>query len=210
MTYIKRSAEKQMKRVFIIGPGGAGKTTCGELFANLLGYGFVDLDSEFMVRVGHIGRHIEDKGYRSYCHSNSALFYALLEEQSSDSVFALSSGFLVHEDADPELSKHKDSIRDLGVSILLLPSRSAEESEETIVSRQMSRGIPCRLESERKKIRDRFPRYREHGDIQIFSCQQPVQVAEEMRTRYIEFAEQSSAPCRSQPRDARLQTSGEE
>lgn len=198
-----------MKRVFIIGPGGVGKTTCGELFANLLGYRFVDLDSEFMARVGHIGRHIEDEGYSSYCHSNSALFYSLLEEQSSDTVFALSSGFLVYEDTDPELSKHKDTIRDLGVSILLLPSRSVEESEEIIVSRQMSRGIFCRRESERKKIRNRFPKYREYGDIQIFSCQQPVQVAESMRTRYMELAEESSTPYRSQPRDTRLQTSGE-
>lgn len=197
-----------MKRVFIIGPGGVGKTTCGELFANLIGYGFVDLDSEFMARIGHIGRHIEDKGYLSYCRSNSALFYTLLREQSSDTVFALSSGFLVYEDVDPELSIHRDSIRELGISILLFPSQSVEETEKIIVVRQISRGIGCREESERRKIRDRFPKYSKHGDIQIFSTQEPPCVAEEMRTKYKEFEEQFSAPYRSQPHDAHPQTAG--
>jgi len=178
-----------MKRVFIIGPGGAGKTTCGQVFAGLIGYVFVDLDSEFMTRVGHIGRHIEDKGYLSYCRNNSALFYALIEEQSEDTVFTLSSGFLVHEDTDPELSKHKDAICDLGCSILLLPSRSIEETEKIIISRQMSRGIACQQESERRKIRDRFTKYYKHGDIQIFSAENPTCVAEEMKTKYKEFAE---------------------
>jgi len=190
----------KMKRVFIIGPGGTGKTTCGKVFAGLIGYTFVDLDSEFMTRVGHIGRHIEDKGYLSYCRGNSALFYALVEEQSEDTVFALSSGFLVHEDTDPELSKHRHAIRDLGVSILLLPSRSLKETAKIIVSRQMSRGIDCRQESELRKIRDRFPRYREHSSIQIFSPQQPAQVAEEMRTKYLEFAESARPPTAPAPR----------
>ena len=181
--------EGQMKRVFIIGPGGAGKTTCGQLFADGLGYEFVDLDSEFMTRVGHIGRHIEHEGYLSYCRRNSSLFYDLLAAQSADTVFALSSGFLIHEDTDPELSKHADSIRQLGVSILLLPSRSADEAEAIIVARQLARDIPCRRESEQKKIRDRFPKYRKYGDIQIFSSQPPAQVADEMKTRYLAFTD---------------------
>lgn len=200
---------KRMKRVFIIGPGGVGKTTCGKVFADLIGYAFVDQDSEFMIRIGHIGHHIENEGYLSYCRCNSALFYSLMEEQSSDTVFSLSSGFLVHEDTDPELSKHKDAVRDLGVSILLLPSQSLRATEKIIVSRQMSRGIGYRKESELRKIRDRFPRYREHGNIQIFSTQQPARVAEEMKTKYMELVDQSSAPYRLQPCDARLQTAGE-
>ena len=52
-----------MKRIFIIGPSGVEATTCGRIFAELIGYAFVDLDSEFRAQVGHIGRHIEDKGY---------------------------------------------------------------------------------------------------------------------------------------------------
>lgn len=178
-----------MKRVFIIGLGGAGKTTCGKVFADLIDYAFVDLDLEFMNRVGHIGQHIENKGYLSYCRSNSALFYELIEEQSENTVFTLSSGFLVHEDTDPELSKHKDAICNLGCSILLHPSRSIEETEKIIISRQMSRGIGCQEESQRRKIRDRFSKYNKLGDIQIFSAENPTCVAEEMKTKYKKFAE---------------------
>lgn len=185
-----------MKRVFIIGPGGAGKTTCGKIFAHLMGYAFVDLDSEFMTRIGHIGRHIKDKGYLSYCRNNSSLFYSLIEEQVEDAVFALSSGFLIYEETDQELSKHKDAIRHLGISILLLPSRSAKESEEIIVTRQISRGLPYNPQFERKKIRARIPKYRKHGNIQIFSDGNPVQLAEEMKMRYVELESCRMSPLR--------------
>lgn len=181
-----------MKRVFIIGPGGAGKTTCGKLFANLIGYDFVDLDAEFMTRIGHISRTIEDKGYLNYCRSNSALFYTLIRKQTCNTVFALSSGFLVHEDTDPELSILHESIRELGISILLMPSQSLHETEEIIIARQMTRGIGCREESQRRKIRDRFPKYIRYGDIQIFSAQKPAYIAKEMTAKYNKYAEQRS------------------
>lgn len=34
-------------KIFLIGPGGVGKTTCGAILANSLGYNFIDLDTEF-------------------------------------------------------------------------------------------------------------------------------------------------------------------
>jgi len=177
-----------MKRVFIIGPGGAGKTTCGELFARKIGYTFVDLDWQFMRRIGHIGDHIERKGYESYCRANSALFYELLAEQAADTVFALSSGFLVYEDVDPVLAKHKSVIR-LGVSILLLPAESLQEAEAIIVARQLARGIGCREETQRRDIRDRHPRYMRFGDIKVFSAEPPATIAGTMKASYLEFVE---------------------
>jgi len=50
-----------MRRVFLIGPAGVGKSTCGALLAPELGFGFVDLDAEFNGRVGDIGEFIAAK-----------------------------------------------------------------------------------------------------------------------------------------------------
>ena len=191
-----------MKRVFIIGPGGVGKTTCGGLFATKIGYTFVDLDSQFMRRIGHIGDHIEQKGYTDYCRANSALLYALLEEQTSDTVFALSSGFLVHDDIDPALAKHKSVIR-LGISILLLPGESAQEAEAVIVARQLARGIGCREDTQRRAIRDRHPRYLQFGDIKVFSTESPDIIAETMKAQYLEIAGPAHRVARVQAAAAR-------
>ena len=43
-----------MARIFLIGPGGVGKTTAGAELARQLGCAFVDLDQQFMARVGQI------------------------------------------------------------------------------------------------------------------------------------------------------------
>ena len=180
-----------MKRVFIIGPGGVGKTTCGKIFADKISIDFIDLDSEFMTRIGHIGDHIEEKGYLSYCRENSKLFYGLLRKQNNNTVYALSSGFLVYGDVDSDLEKHADSIRELGVSILLLPSESQRKTEEIVVARQLSREyLNCREDRERQKIKNSFCRYIEHGDIKIFSSDSPESIAEIMRQEYQEDAEQ--------------------
>jgi len=173
-----------MKRVFIIGPGGVGKTTCGKIFADKVSYDFIDIDSEFMTRIGHIGDHIEEKGYLNYCRKNSKLFYGLLHEQKKDTVFVLSSGFLVHEDIDSNLEKHAKSISDLGISILLLPSESLEEAEEIVVKRQLARGLNCKEDRERQKFKNRFYRYIKYGDIKIFSSDSPESIAEIMEQKY--------------------------
>ncbi|MEI6424824.1 MAG: shikimate kinase, partial [Lentisphaerota bacterium] len=182
-----------MKRIFIIGPGGVGKTTCGRIFANKISYDFIDLDSEFMERIGNIGDYIESNGYLNYCRENSKLFYELLKEQNTNIVFVLSSGFLVHGDVDSNLKKHANSIRDLGFSILLLPSESLEKTEEIVVARQLSRGLNCQENRERQKIKNRFHIYLKFGDIKVFSADSPESIAEIMKQRYQENAELISA-----------------
>lgn len=176
-----------MRRVFLIGPAGVGKSTCGALLAPKLGYGFVDLDSEFDARVGHIGEFIARDGYLAYCRRNVDLFNALLAEQESDAVYALSSGFLLYKDLDPSYSHLAADLRKLGVTILLLPATSVEEAAEVTVRRLLARRPGLDADKERAKFRTRFHKYIRHGDIQIISNAPPAVTVERARQEYERF-----------------------
>ncbi|MAG11564.1 MAG: shikimate kinase [Parcubacteria group bacterium] len=165
--------------VFIVGPGGVGKSTSGKILAQLLDYNCIDLDLEFCNQIGNIGEYIRSQGYESYCHANSELFYTLLKKHTQRMVWMLSSGFLVHEECSDLVHKHTQTIKK-ELSILLLPSRSIDESEDIVVERQLKRGFGLKEERERKKFRERYVPYQSFGDVQIYSVEEPQVVAQEM------------------------------
>lgn len=167
-------------KVFLIGPGGAGKSTSGKILAEKLGHKLIDLDMEFMNQVGHIGLFIDSFGYEKYARRNSELFYLLLNNCSEDIVFVLSSGFLVHKGHEELVSKHVKTLKTNGTSILLLPSEDKNEAVEIIVKRQLSRGIELKEKDERRKITERYDKYLKFGDIKVFSQDTPEVIAEEM------------------------------
>ena len=181
-----------MRRVFLIGPAGVGKSTCGALLAADLGFTFVDLDAEFNGRVGNISDFIARNGYPSYCRRNAGLFDALIAEHHTDAVYALSSGFLMYEDIDPLLSRLAGDVSRLGVSILLLPSASREEATEIAVRRLLTRRAGLDADKERQKFRTRFDKYSRHGDIRIVSCDLPAVIARQAKEEYERFLTQSS------------------
>ena len=168
-------------KIFIIGPGGVGKSTCGEILANLLGYNFIDLDVEFCKRVENVGSYISNKGYKKYCLENSKLFYKILSQHLENFVFSLSSGFLIHENMEELILRHKQTLKELGISVLLLPSESLDEGVEIVVKRQLSRGFDLKEDREKTKFIQRFPIYKKLGDIKIFSHEKPEIIAGRMK-----------------------------
>lgn len=64
-----------------------------------------------MEKIGNITKHIKEIGYKDYCIQNSNLFYNLLDENTENTIFVLSSGFLVHENLDKLTNKHKKTIK---------------------------------------------------------------------------------------------------
>jgi len=168
-------------KIFIIGPGGVGKSTCGAILANLLDYNFIDLDVEFCERVENVGTYINKYGYEKYCFENSKLFHDIMSQHLENFIFSLSSGFLVHEDIDHLTSKHKQTLKDEGVSILLLPSTSLDTSTGIVLKRQLSRGFGLKEDREKIKFTQRFPVYKNLGDIKIFSHDKPEIIAEQMK-----------------------------
>ena len=167
-------------RIFLIGPGGAGKSTRGKILAERIGYRFIDLDIEFCDKIENIGDYILTKGYKKYCFENSKLFYELLNKNTKDVIFSLSSGFLVHKNLDELTSRHKQTLKNSGTSILFLPSTSLNKSTKIILERQLSRGFGLKENREKIKFIRRFKLYKELGDIKIFSHEKPQVIVEKI------------------------------
>ena len=170
-----------MMIIFIIGPGGAGKTTSGKFLAKKLKYDFFDLDEKFTQLIEEIGKYINDFGLEKYHQKNFELFYSLLKKINTNTVFVLSSGFFVHEELENLQLKNKLTLEKYGKIIMLLPSSSLDECVSIIVQRQLKRGFGLNAEREKQKIIFRFSIYRKKGDIKIFSSDDPEHIAEKMK-----------------------------
>lgn len=169
--------------IFIIGPGGVGKSTAGKILAEKLGVAYIDVDREFERKFQNIQKYIKMHGYKKYCYQDSKLFYELLHTARNTVIFVLPSGFLVHEGYDTLTAKHKAALKHNGISVLLLPSKSLEESTKIVVQRELTRRPYLHADFERKKFISRYGKYKELGNIQIFSHDTPEKIAEEMRKK---------------------------
>ena len=166
------------KKIFIIGPGGAGKSTVGTILARLTGYKIIDLDDEFCLKINNIRLYIKEHGYESYLMQNSFLLEKIIDENRNDNaVIVLSSGFLSTDTRADLVKKNKEMVTKNGVSILILPSENFEITQKCIVGRQLSRGYGNTKEKETLKINQRFNDYIKMGDFQIFSQEEPETIA---------------------------------
>jgi shikimate kinase len=169
-----------MARIFIIGPGGVGKTAAGGELARLLDCPFFDLDQQFMARVGHIDAVIGDQGYGRYVELNAELFATLAEELPATCVMALSSGFLARDTPAVLLEANRARVKAAGIAIRLLPSADLAEASRIVVARQMGRGFNLDEARETAKFARRFADYLDQGDIGLFSAAAPDEIAAEM------------------------------
>ena len=145
--------------ILIVGPGGAGKSTVGSELAPRLDIPFIDLDLEFMERVGDISHHIDHRGYHSYASENVRLCLSILATPGH-AVIALSSGFMAYpEGVHPAYPALRSEICNSPTTFVLLPSLDLEECVGEIVRRQVARPIGRSPEREEAVIRDRYAIY---------------------------------------------------
>jgi len=175
------------QHLYLVGPGNVGKTTVGALVADRLGRPFIDLDQEFMTRVGHIGQLIDQQGYADYRRRNSELLREIVSQADEPTVIALSSGFLVrqgHSGTDDDQSW----LAVTGVTCLLLPSPDVEADVNLIADRAASRPyLKTNRDREIEKYRQRFAEYQAAGaDHTVYSTEPPEVIAEQI-VKKIEF-----------------------
>jgi shikimate kinase len=162
--------------IYLIGPGGVGKSTLGRALAEVLKRTPIDLDDQFCGRMGNVGTFIRREGYERYVRENSVLAQGLVGELQTSSVLATSSGFLA-ADAEPAVRDANLQLIKSGYSISLLPSADLEVATSIIVTRQLRRGFGLNAESERRKFRERFNTYHALGDMLVLSAAPVASIA---------------------------------
>ncbi|MEH6631729.1 MAG: shikimate kinase [Halopseudomonas aestusnigri] len=169
------------KHLYLIGPGGVGKTTLGPIVANILRLSFIDLDQEFCRRLGNIGEYIRLYSYEKYITENSKLLSVLLTSQDDPAVIALSSGFLATDVLPEIVAQNRKLVKQTGTSVLLLPSSEPNKAAQMICSRQIQRGFGLNSDTERTKYLSRVEAYQHLADHQIISTQNPEKIAQEIK-----------------------------
>ena len=147
--------------VYLIGPGGAGKSTAGALLARELGYSLIDLDEYFVAHTGDISTYLWSHTYSEYATQNFTNYRLAMGAISAPTVFVLSSGFMVYPaEIDPGYPGTRDSVEMDPLTFLLMPSFEFEDCVSMIVERQLSRPyLRSNRGSEERRIRERFCQY---------------------------------------------------
>ena len=171
-----RRAPSASEHIFLIGPGGVGKSTLGMALARQLDRPLLDLDLEFCSRIGTIGPYIAAHGYQAYRQANLDLALELARALAEPTVFVTPSGFLA---AQPHSDDYQtaSALVATGYAITLLPTLDLALATAIVVERQMQRGFTSDREGEMAKFRHRFHIYRDAGDMLVVSTLPASQTA---------------------------------
>lgn len=164
------------EHIFLIGPGGVGKSTLGAELCRQTDWPLVDLDHRFCDRVGIIGPFIESHGYAAYRAANLKLAIDIVESLTRPTVVVTASGFLAAPPATADFQQALALVR-RGYSLTLLPSLDLAEATAIVVNRQMGRGYTSDRPAETIKFQSRFAVYRELGDMLVVSAASADQTA---------------------------------
>lgn len=173
---VVRRAFPDAEHIFLIGPGGVGKSTLATAIAPRLNRPLIDLDLEFCDRIGTIGPYIAAKGYPAYRLANLDLALELVGALTDPTIFVTASGFLA---AQPQSDDYQtaSALVATGYTITLLPTLDLALATDIVVERQMQRGFTFDRAGETEKFRHRFHLYRDKGDMLVVSTQPASQVA---------------------------------
>lgn len=184
ITTIIRRPRSDERVLYMIGPGGVGKSTLGKELAISLGFALIDLDQEFCQRIANIGLFIRAQGYVRYKTENSALAHALIFPLTEPTIVVTSSGFL-SSDNPYDVGQANLSLVRTGYSLTLLPSNEIEQATPIVVERQMRRGFELDRQREEKTFRERFELYKRLGDMVIISSSTAEETASVVATALV-------------------------
>ena len=165
------------ENIFLLGPGGVGKSTLGVELAHQSGWLLIDLDLEFCDRVAVIGPFIASHGYEAYRFENLRLATRLVATLTQPTLFVTSSGFLAAPSTSDDHRGALALVRS-GYSITVLPSLDLDEATEIVVTRQLTRGFGFDREDQTRKFQHRFGIYRDKGDMLVASMAPAAEISD--------------------------------
>lgn len=167
--------------IYLIGPGGAGKTTLAKQFSKDFGAIYYDLDEHFMLNLGNISQFINTYGYKEYAIQNIELYQNLVKniDHNLINIVVCSSGFMTYpNELTTNYHQIKTHIEDHYLTFLVLPSFELEICVKEIVNRQLQRKyLNGSATSEEHKIRNRFPLYINLKCQKILTNEAPSKIA---------------------------------
>ena len=158
--------------IYIFGPGGIGKMSTARHLAGNLGYLYINLNQIFNEKHGlQIDEYINTYGQDKYYKANSTLFRKLLARNPRNTVWGLSYGFLVYEDA-PELAREHIEFTKPGIKFLILPFGSIDDSFDYVTLKR-SQSTLSQYEEEKEQFAGRAKNYMDLVDHVIYSLGSP-------------------------------------
>ena len=149
----------QLKRLFIVGPMGVGKTTVGKLLANELGLRFIDSDREIERRTGtNISWIFDVEGEKGFRDREEQVLEELTKEEN---VLVATGGGSVLRERNRENLKIRGLVIYLNADLMLLVKRTKDDTKRPLLK---GKNVKKVLE---KMLRDRSSLYKEVSDIEI-------------------------------------------
>ena len=166
----------QLKRLFIVGPMGVGKTTVGKLLASELGLRFLDSDREIERRTGtNISWIFDVEGEKGFRDREEQVLEDLTNETN---VLIATGGGAVLRERNRENLKIRGLVIYLNADLTLLVKRTKDETKRPLLKGKSAKKV---LE---KILRERGSLYKEVSDLEVKVTEKSIKntVAEILRT----------------------------
>lgn len=164
---MNNNAEKQTQHIVLVGTGGAGKTSLGEILADFLGMQFIDSDEVIInAEQRSIPEIFADKGEAYFRELEKQAFQELMEEKTPHVIGSGGGAFM--NDETRSLIKEKAISIFIKADIDVLMSRIGEGEGRPMYDGKDTKAVLEEL------IEKRYPIY-EEADLVVETYEEPLE-----------------------------------